>query len=967
MRDTVLVNNEIKSPFGAGWILDGLQRLHIQGENNLLITEGDGSALLFSKSQDLRFSDPTNFKVGGFAKSLAVGDFNGDSNPDIAVMDSLAETDNLGAGDGSGSILLGDGNGAFSEPISLPAVSRGLNSVAVGDFNGDGNLDIVVATTTALTGEVLIFLGDGTGTFSDHTSFLVGSVPTSVVVADFNGDNISDIATSNIFDGNVSILLGDGQGDFSQAANFSARVSSTSGPVSLTVGDFNADSNLDIAVANDIGQDVSVILGDGTGTFSAPTAFPVGGVADFIVADDFNDDGFLDLAATIRGLSIEEGVAILFGDGTGTFSDPINFPVGGDSPESMAVGNLNGDNILDLAVTNTSSDDVSILLGDSLRGFSDPINFEFDDLLVASGVGADRLVAISDFNGDGSFDLAVLTNPDPFFNNVVIFLNEPMEQNEFQGPPGDFSTLQENSDGTFTRAMKNGTKINFDKNGLQASVVDRNGNSTTYNYDADGLLVSITDPVGLETKLTYNNGLLSTVTDPAGRTTSFEHDGAGNLTSIIDPDDSSRQFDYDIRHRMISQTSKRGFITTYEYNFAGRITQANRSDGSTRHIAPSQTIGLADLANGLGTQDNPVPFVRPGNGVNPFKDGNGNITNFVTNSFGSPIEINDALGRKSVINRDGNNNREQVVTPNGSITRATYDEKGNLLMLVEAVGTSIERKTNFEYEPMFNLATLITGSDGKEITFDYDAKGNTTKITNPIDGAIIMTYNSRGLMLTRSDENKNTTQFIHDGNGNLSLVIDAKGNELRFTWDLAGNIVVVTESIDKAIEHTRSFTYDDLNRVLSDTDGAGLTTLFRYDEVGNLTEVEFVSGQVLRRAFDEMNRIISTEDPIDGITKISYDLNGNVVQQSNDLGSFMNFQYDAANQLIRVTDTLEGEMRFSYDEQGNVVSVETDRDQTTTFEYDLFNRLTQVTNPLGLSTILSYDSTDNLIAKIDPI
>ncbi len=103
----------------------------------------------------------------------------------------------------------------------------------------------------------------------------------------------------------------------------------------------------------------------------------------------------------------------------------------------------------------------------------------------------------------------------------------------FAGPPGDFSTITQNIDGTFTRLMKDGTTIEFDSAGLQTAVVDRNGNTTSYAYDVDDNLVTITGPVGLVTTFAYTGGLLASVTDPAGRVTSFAHDANGNLTHHV--------------------------------------------------------------------------------------------------------------------------------------------------------------------------------------------------------------------------------------------------------------------------------------------------------------------------------------------------------------------------------------------------------------------------------------------------
>ena len=285
-------------------------------------------------------------------------------------------------------------------------------SVAVGDFNGDGKQDLAVAHTTT-AGYVSILLGDGTGNFSRPTNFAAGDGPLSVAVGDFNGDGKQDlvVANSGYPDYNVSILLGDGAGHFSAPTNFTAGPE----PSSVAVGDFNGDGKQDLAVANYSSDNVSILLGDGAGHFSAPTNFVTGILPHSVAVGDFNGDGNQDLAVTNYN-----NVSILLGEGTGHFSGPTNFAAG-NFAFFLAVGDFNGNGKQDLAVANVNSENVSILLGEGTGHFSAPTNFAVGDQPYS--------VAVGDFNGDGNQDLATANvNSD----NVAILLGDGT--GNFSGP-----------------------------------------------------------------------------------------------------------------------------------------------------------------------------------------------------------------------------------------------------------------------------------------------------------------------------------------------------------------------------------------------------------------------------------------------------------------------------------------------------------------------------------------------------
>jgi FG-GAP-like repeat/Abnormal spindle-like microcephaly-assoc'd, ASPM-SPD-2-Hydin/FG-GAP repeat len=336
-------------------------------------------------TSSVSLSITSELATGSSPLSVATGDFNGDGKLDLAVANS-------GSGNNV-SILLGNGDGTFKPAVDYGAGS-GPYSVAVGDFNGDGKLDLVVANTNS--NNVSILLGNGDGTFQPAVDYGVGSEPRAVAVGDFNGDGKLDLAVANTGSSNVSVLLGNGDGTFQPAFDFSTGF----GQISLAVGDFNGDGNLDLAVVNFGTGNVSVLLGDGDGTFE-PAVNYVAGVAPVSVSvGDFNGDGKLDLAvANIAAGNIGPGsVSVLLGNGDGTFQPAVNYGVG-PNPNFVAVGDLNGDANLDLVVANTTSNNVSILLGNGDGTFQPAVDYDSGSVPYS--------VAVGDFNGDGRLDMAV--------------------------------------------------------------------------------------------------------------------------------------------------------------------------------------------------------------------------------------------------------------------------------------------------------------------------------------------------------------------------------------------------------------------------------------------------------------------------------------------------------------------------------------------------------------------------------
>ncbi|MGZ5546276.1 MAG: FG-GAP repeat domain-containing protein [Limisphaerales bacterium] len=315
----------------------------------------------------------------------------------LRVLHTVPKLDVAGANPNNNNtpIFLGNGAGGFGTATSF-AVGSYPQSVAKGDFNGDGKLDLAVANSSS--NNVSVLSGNGSGGFGAATNFAVGNYPISVVTGDFNRDGKPDVAVANYAGNNVSVLLANAAGGFAAPTNFAVGTN----PRSVVIGDFNGDGKLDLAVANTNSNNVSILLGTGNGGFSSATVFPVGQSPFSVVVGDFNGDGKLDLAVANYA---SHNVSILFGNGAGSFAPASNVGLGNNqSPLSMAVGDFNGDGKLDLVTANALFGNVEVLLGNGNGAFGPPTFFQMIATLTS--------LVTADFNNDGKLDLATGTASD---------------------------------------------------------------------------------------------------------------------------------------------------------------------------------------------------------------------------------------------------------------------------------------------------------------------------------------------------------------------------------------------------------------------------------------------------------------------------------------------------------------------------------------------------------------------------
>lgn len=368
------------------------------------------SAALGTGKMAFSFQNSSNSGTGNTPHSLAVGDFNADGFVDLVTANS--ESNTL-------TILLGSGNGNFAEAVGSPiATGNAPSCVTVGDFNGDGKSDLAVSNFN--DSSLIILLGNDDGTFkaAPNSPLTVGRAPLSVAVGDFTGDGISDVAVANVVDNTVSILLGKGDGTFSPAARSPIPVVGSS-PSSVAVADFNRDGKLDLVVAVVGPNDVTILLGNGDGTFTeaANSTISVGLGPYSVAVADFNEDGIPDLVtANDTGVNNNPGtVTVLLGNGAGGFSQAPGSPISvGINPLFVAAGDFNVDGKVDLAVTNENDSSVAILLGNANGTFT-----AVPSLQVPAG-RFPLSVVTGDFTGDGASDL-VVSNSNLSDGSIMVF------------------------------------------------------------------------------------------------------------------------------------------------------------------------------------------------------------------------------------------------------------------------------------------------------------------------------------------------------------------------------------------------------------------------------------------------------------------------------------------------------------------------------------------------------------------
>ncbi len=341
------------------------------------IRDAFGNALVPSGTGP-SFAEPVTIDVGGNARSLAAADMNGDGLTDLVA--SLVS--------GNVIVQLGNGNGTFQTPLFY-SVSGSPGAIAVRDMNGDGNLDVVVINGSGNTIE--IYAGNGDGTLQSPDSLSTGIDQWALALEVTDSDGKPDILVINAADNRADILVNSGNNVFVPVLP----LATGNTPSDIVLGDVNGDGDLDVVISNLDDNTVKVYLSLGGDGYGSPQTYPVGNVPNTVALGDVDGDGDLDLVTSNEG---SNNLSLLRGNGDGTFQTQVTYPTG-SMPTAVRMIDINGDGLCDIIYSNFGISSMGIMLGKGDGTLLAELTYP------ASPVPGN--LAIGDFNRDGRLDVLI--------------------------------------------------------------------------------------------------------------------------------------------------------------------------------------------------------------------------------------------------------------------------------------------------------------------------------------------------------------------------------------------------------------------------------------------------------------------------------------------------------------------------------------------------------------------------------
>lgn len=891
----------------------------------LLLNNGDGT---LANATGI-FSSPGDF--GSYAWEAEATDINNDGNMDLILSNAQGNFTNL---EHTVTVLLGNGAGGFTAGGDYPLGYSDIGyypdtedeKLHLADLNNDGHLDAVVAGTNI--GAISVVLGDGNGGFGDpllvaenEQVSLFGLSWTSLTTADFNGDGVLDIAATSFSDKTIAVFVGNGDGTFQPAQKSTY---DTEGEFFSSYAerdrrifpiDMNGDGNIDLLTPGTYGQDVSILMGRGDGTFfDWDEVAAVEGedpAFDAVEVIDLDADGILDIVVRTD----RTGVEVRFGLGDREYSEPVFLMTTDDFTGGLIFPDLNNDGRPDIMFRKAFGE-VSWVSFENNGDRTFGVRTDVDSIVPWGGYAE-----TTDFNGDQISDIVIV---------------------RLLASGGVVSILLGDGTGGFTKST--------------IDLVDQPSSLVVADFNADG-----NSDLVVDTQIFIGDGAGGFVASPVTLAAEAQDVGDFNGDGYVDLAVVSYNFagqGFDAGFMLNDGTGQFGDV-----NFIGvakptrRFVNGDiRSFGKSIRVADINSDGLPDIVAASDTHYH----IAIGLGAGTF----GPVQSYRGGGELPSIADMDRDGVADIVGV----RRQRGSVPDLSTLTIHYGEQ-------QAAGTA----QVFTYDPVFNQLTSMTDELGRQTLFEVDpANGNTLSITRVIgqpdstsaetdDLVTQYSYLPNGLVDQMIDPLGRITDYQYNAIGLTTAVTSALGTPDQATvtldYDTAGNVIQTTDPN----LNSSTYSYDALNRVTSATDPALATTTFDYDENGNVIESTDRAGSAMSYQYDGLSRLVSATDEQSNVTQFAYDFYGNLASVTDPLNQTSRYTYDARNRQTSMIDPDDGETRFLYDAADNLTMLIDPVGNRTLFNYDQRNRLISEVDPLNAVLQYEYDVVDNLVAKTDRI
>lgn len=536
--------------------------------------------------------------------------------------------------------------------------------------------------------------------------------------------------------------------------------------------------------------------------------------------------------------------------------------------------------------------------------------------------------------------------------------------------------------GGYLLTEPDGKKLTFGSDGKLTQIADRNGNTQTVGY-VGGKPGSVRDNFGRQIGFLYDsNGRLGTLTTPVGNFT-YTYDAVGNLTQVTKPDATARQYKYkdpDNPHNLTGIINENNVLyAIFAYDAQGRAVSSEYIGGQNKvQIAynDDMTCQITDARGNITSFT-----LQAQNGIGRVRSSSGSGCSVCPAASGKTFALNSRLQPDGVTDAGGN------------VTAYTYDNRGNILTVKEAVGTAQERVIGYTWDttsyPNYVLSSVREKSAanpaGEKVTsFTYDSSGNLRQMiesgfsgTTPISRTTAFTYNSFGQItgidgpLTDVSDTVTIEYYPNEASqgqkrGMLKKITDPVGNETVFSqYNAFGKPGQITDA--KGVLTTVG--YDTMGRMTS-VSKAGYTTNFYYDNTGKLKTVILPGNRNIGYTYTDSGLLKQITDNAGNYIAYSYDPGGNktgeeVHDSGGALNKYVNFQYDDYNRLSKLLYPGEVYEQCGYDGNSNLTQHTDARFKSTGYGYDALKRLISTTQPGNIVTGFGYDSQDNLTGVTD--